>query len=178
MTKIVNFAVINSWLHIILITSERWAAVFYPLQLKRFLKNSASKVAVTIVWILSGLIIGSTFITKSLSAASKVMASFIIVSNILSLVLYFSIIKKIKEAGNRWKNRDNDQQSRYSSTMDREKPVVINCLLITVLFITLNFPILYRLLADNYSYPAISVMLVALDKLLNPGIYFFKSYCG
>ena len=182
---VVNLAVINSWLHITLIAFERWAAVFYPLRQKHFITKSLSKIAVTIVWIASGVIsgglLGDYFTTKSAAIAEKVIAAFIIGSNILVIVTYASIIKKIRKVSHTWKKRNSDQPCTCSSVDVRhEKSVVVSCLLITALFTTLTFPILYSLVNGNPSYNAIATVLVAMDKLVNPGIYFFKTYgsCG
>ena len=103
------------------------------------------------------------------------MAVLITGSDVLILILYLSIIRKIKQIGNTRKNTESDQPSSPPSLVARrEKSVVINCLVITFLFSALTFLFLYQLLGGNYSYHAVSLTLVALDKLLNPVIYFFR----
>ena len=72
----------NDKLHISIIAFERWAAVFHPLQLRRFATKSASKVVVTIVWVTSGVLLSICFI-KNVAAFSEVIAIFIIGSDIL-----------------------------------------------------------------------------------------------
>ena len=177
--SVLNFGILSSWLHIVLIAFDRWVAVFRPLDLRRFTSKFSRKLIVTIIWILSSLIIGSVSASNELAALGKVIAAFIIGSNLFILMVYFSIIKKIKESCEIWKNREGDIPSNPSSANAKhEKSVVMNCLLITLLFVTMSSPILYSLITEDYSYMAVFFALITLDKLVNPGIYFFKSYCS
>ena len=183
------FSVVN----LIAITVDRFLAVQFPIKHRILSTAKRANVCIAVLWMLClisvifhGLV---TFIWINHITLLLYVSSFsILVYSVLIIVLYgaiFQLIRKRKiQAAKGNVKEGNEARGRFSLFLNdpnrTERSVLFTGLIVAISFVICTYPFVLQFLISQsvQSIHVVSKILLLMNSLLNPFIYFFNSYCG
>ena len=161
------FCFIVSILHIILITTERLYALFFPLKYRQAATKKRARVPIVIIWMASstGSLVHALVFKGHQS--DKAIGLVIIVSSGILCIMYSIIAIRIVLL---------KRKSQFKSKKDRI--VLINSLAVTISFLACLLPLAFGLLGANSGSDSTYLLssFVAIKLMLDPVLYFYVSF--
>ena len=193
--KTILISIIFSITMLLALTVDRFLAVKFPIKHRMIVTAKRANMAIIVVWLIS-LIAAAfyclvTFIWAKESNFTLKVAnciSLIVGAVILSAyaVIFFLISKRKLRAATTGENEKGAAKGRWfawlcGGTYTVERSVLLTGCIVTISFVFCTWPFAFEYLFFKASVSEVSLpskLMIPLNSLLNPIIYFFKSYLG
>ena len=178
MRSLIMFSVDSSGTNISLISIDRLVAIKFPLEHRIWMSKRNARIVNALTWIITILCIGSyaffihvsTYDSMEGTIEVAVIMSFGWIMVIVHILLFKYIFEKQGITSD-------DQNTRVSHKRAWEKKVILTCTLFVVTYIICTWPgCIEHLISSKRLLSFKTVILIAVNSLIDPCLYFFKDY--
>ena len=170
--------------HILLITSERIIAVYFPLKLRMWITKNRTLFGLFTIWCVT--LVSAMSMVYVLKNTCQMYTVWIVYSSTIFLmsfsmpVLYALIARKAISASRQQRQRfeipHGQEPNNRVSNNKKERLIVINSGIVTLCFILCNMPMAVYPFFKIEKFMSIIVSIMALNPVLDPIVYFLSSY--
>eukprot|EP00794_Sanderia_malayensis_P006268 gene6268-6989_t len=176
-----HFGILSSIANIVVLGIDRLLAVKYPLRHKAWMSKRRVNIMIAIAWVSSLTLtivcnanrfarINATEI-KTVRVSSITFGTLVFLCGVVITTVYAIIIFTVLKS--RRKRRKMNMQVNGGKTVD-ETAVTITCINVVIAYSICTYPHVIDILANDH--PALPFKFILLNSLLDPIVYFFKSY--
>ena len=189
--NILLLSITFSFFNLIAITADRFLAVRFPIKHRILSTEWRVNAVIVIIWSLSIIFVTIHSVIQfrwkdQIELALNIASGFILLFGVVMIMVYiniFHLICKRRLPSKTKMGEENKGLNRRLSVFPKgantiERGVILTGAIVTVSFIICTYPFAFKFLITQSS-KKISMafhILVVLNSLLNPLIYFFKSY--
>ena len=187
---IICYSLLNSLLHLIVLTAERLCAIRYPLKhLMMMATNTNIAKVITSIWVIS-LISFVNILKNSTLPFFMALSVLILLTGVFLAVVYFYIFRKFQTLGNQQRKSvcinisSDDSEHRMEIHMtiyNREVRSAVYCAFVVIVYVICSFPLAINTLTQSLSSPTlftfISLSLMVVNSVCNPLLYLLKHQC-
>ena len=192
----IRFATATSVGNILAIGFDRFMVVKYPLKYRIWMSPARAKIIILVVWLLGltfsvvlGLIIRYSprgapdpSMFHQSSSVVYISSSAVLLFGIIFIMLHAYIVWKVIWKGPELeqvqiRGKANHPYQRTTASL-YQRPLVLTCVLVVLAYLVCTYPVaieMFILLVRKSKYSN-TIYLVYLNSVLNPIIYFYKSY--
>ena len=173
-----TFAITSSMLHILLITVERFIAVYFPIRHFTSITKGKIKCALIVLWSLSFLIpvISAGLQHHFSNPVIKILAACVLVYVGIICASYISIVTKIYKSVKNGRQEQSQPIGHSREHIKQQSAIALNALAVTLSAVVCNYPWAFCLFSGRKEWRITILSVLGLSSVLNPLIYFLVSH--